>query len=137
MRAPPESLSPITRSAGLQRQVHDLDDLPGVGLRQRSAEDREILREDVSRAAMNQAPAGDEAVAVDHLILHAEIARVMAHQLVGFLERALVEQQIDALARGEFAFGVLLGAALLAPAGFSRGMAAAQFFETVGHKRLG
>ena len=78
---------------------------------------------------MDQALAGDEAVAVDDLILHAEIARAMAHQLVHFLEGAFVEQQIDALARGKFPFLMLPRAALLAPPRFGGGMAAAQFFE--------
>ena len=35
------------RRAGLQREVHDLDDLLRVGFRERAAEDREVLREDV------------------------------------------------------------------------------------------
>ena len=115
--------------AGLERQVHDLDDLLGVGLRERSAEDREILREDVGRAAVDQAVAGDEAVAVDHLFVHAEVVAAMADQLVGFLEGAFVEQQVDALARGELAFGVLARAALLATARFGGGVAALQFFQ--------
>ena len=45
------------------------------------------------------------------LLLHAEIAAAVADQLVDFLEGAFVEQQIDALAGGQFAFGVLAGAA--------------------------
>ena len=117
--------------AGLQRQVHDLDDLLRVGFRERAAEHREILREHVGRAAVDQAIAGDEAVAVDDLFLHAEVVAVMADQLVGFLEGAFVEQQIDAFARGELAFGVLAGAALVSATRFGGRVAALQFFHAV------
>ena len=70
------------------------------------------------------------------LFLHAEIAAAVADQLVDFLKRAFVEQQIDALARGEFSFLVLPRAAFLAASGFGDGVAAAQFVEAIGHKRL-
>ena len=56
------------RRAHLHRQVHDLDDLGGVGLRERAAEDREVLREGVDDAAVDAALAGDDAVAGDHLV---------------------------------------------------------------------
>ena len=60
----------------------------------------------------------------------------VAHQLVHFLESSFVEQQVDALARGQLAFGVLPGAALFASAGFGDGVAAAQFSESIGHNSL-
>ncbi len=104
--------------AGLERQVHNLDDLLGVGFRERTAEDREVLREHVGGTAVDQAVAGDEAVAVDDLFLHAEVVAMVTNQLVGFLEGAFVEQQIDAFARGELAFGVLACAALVSTARF-------------------
>ena len=90
--------------AGLQRQVHDLADLLRVGFGERAAEDGEILREDVDQAAVDAAVAGDEAVAGNALLVHAEIAAAVRDQLVQFLEGAFVEQQFDALARGELAF---------------------------------
>ena len=80
---------------------------------------------------MDQAVAGDEAVAVDDLLVHAEVVAVVADQLVGFLEGAFVEQQVDAFARGEFAFGVLAGAALVSTARFGGRVAALQFFHPV------
>ena len=43
------------RRAELHRQIHDLHDLRGVGLRQRSAEDREVLREREHLAPVDQA----------------------------------------------------------------------------------
>ena len=113
--------------SGLEREVHDLDDFLRVGLGERAAEDRKILREDVGGAAVDEAVAGDEAVAVDDLFVHAEIAAAVANQLVDFLEGAFVEQQIDALAGGELAFLMLAGAAFFAATGFGGGVAAAQF----------
>ncbi len=52
--------------------------------------------------------AGDDAVAGDDLLVHPEVAAAVRDELVDFLERAGVEQQIDALARGQLAGGVLL-----------------------------
>ena len=121
MRAPPESLRPIDRRAHLHRQVHDLDDLGGVGLRERAAEDGEVLREGVGEAAVDAAVAGDDAVAGHDLLGHAEVAAAVGDELVDLLEGAGVEQQLDALARGQLA-GValpaqpLLAAAQLGPA---------------------
>ena len=48
-------VEPDDRRAHLHRQVHDLDDLRGVRLRQRSAEDGEVLREDEDRPAVDAA----------------------------------------------------------------------------------
>ena len=61
----------------------------------------------------------------------------VADQLVHLLERAFVEQQVDALARRELAFFVLPLHALLAAARFGIGVAAAHFGESVrGHTKL-
>ena len=73
----------------------------------RPAEHGEVLRENVDEAAVDLPVAGDEAVAVDHLLVHAEVAAAVADQLVQLTEGAFVEQQFDALARGQLAFLVL------------------------------
>ncbi len=96
------------RRAHLHRQVHDLHDLRGVGLRQRSADDGEVLREREHLASVDQTVTGDDAVARHDLGLHAEVAAPVRHQLVELLERLRIEQQLDALARGHLARGVLL-----------------------------
>ena len=84
---------------------------------------------------MDAPVAGDEAVAVDDLLIHAEVGGAVPHQLVHFLEGAFVEQQIDALARRQLAFRVLPLHALLAATGFGIGVAAAHFGESVrGHE---
>ena len=98
------------------RHVLDLDDLLRVGFRQRAAEHGKILGEDEDRAAVDGAPAGDDAVAGDLRLLHAEFGGAVLDEHVELLERALVHQQLDALARGQFAALVLRLDALLAAA---------------------
>ena len=95
------------RRARLHRHVLHLDDLLRVGSRERAAEHGEILGEDEDGAAVDRAPAGDHAVAGDLGLLHAEVVGAVLDEHVELLERALVEQQLDALARGELAALVL------------------------------
>ena len=104
--------------AHAHRQVHDLADLGGVGLGERPAEHREVLREGVHRPAVDPAVARHDAVARDELVLHAEIAAAVRHQLVELLERARVEQGLHALARRQLAGVVLALQPLLAAAEF-------------------
>ena len=84
--------------AHLGGEVHDLDDFSGIGFRQRAAENGEILRKQKYQAPLDASVAGDEAVAIELLFWHAEISTAMGNQFVGLLERALVEQELDALA---------------------------------------
>ena len=102
--------------AHLERHVLDLDDLLGVRLGQRAAEHGEVLGEDEDRAAVDGAPAGDDAVAGDLDLLHAEIARAVLDEHVELLEGALVEQKLDALAGRQLAAAVLRLDALFAAA---------------------
>ena len=85
--------------------------------RERAAEDGEVLREDEDLAAVDGAVAGDHAVAEDLLLLHAEVGAAVGDEAVELDEGARVEQQVDALARGELAGLVLLVDALLAAGG--------------------
>ena len=96
------------RHAGLEREVHDLDDLLAGDLAERAAEDGEVLAVDGDLAAVDGAGSGDDRVAVRALLLHAEGVGAVAHELVEFDEGAVVEQLLDALARGLLALGVLL-----------------------------
>ena len=104
------------RRARLHRHVLHLDDLLRVGLGQRAAEHGEVLGEQEHGAAVHGAPAGDHAVAGDFRLLHAEVAGAVLDEHVELLERALVEQQLDALARGQLAALVLRLDARLAAA---------------------
>ena len=56
------------RRADLERQVHQLVDLLGEHLAERAAEDGEVLAEDEHLAAVDRAPAGDDAVGVGPLV---------------------------------------------------------------------
>ena len=103
--------------------VHDLDDLGGVGLGERAAEDGEVLGEDEDDAALDAAVAGDEAVAGDSLVGHAEVGGSVGYEFVGLFEGAFVEEEVDALAGGELAGFGLAGAALGASALFGDGVA--------------
>ena len=62
--------------------------------------------------------AGDDAVAGDDLLVHAEIAAAVRDELVDFVERSGIEQQIDPLARRQLAGVVLPFEAILAAAEF-------------------
>jgi hypothetical protein len=63
MRAPPASNRPMIGARFLSRHILDLGDLLRVRLAQRAAEHGEILGENIDRAAVDGAPAGDHAVA--------------------------------------------------------------------------
>ena len=96
------------RAAGLDGEVHHLGDLLAVDLAQRAAEDREVLAEDAHHAPVDLAVAGDDAVAVGPVLLQPERGRAVPRELVELDEGALVEEHLDALARGPAALGVLL-----------------------------
>ena len=96
------------RAAGLDREVHHLGDLLAVDLAQRAAEDGEVLAEDAHHAAVDLAVAGDDAVAVRAVLLQPERGRAVPRELVELDEGALVEEHLDALARGLAALRVLL-----------------------------
>ncbi len=109
--------------------IHDLDDLGGVRFRERAAKDGEVLRIDEDRTAVDGAIAGDESIARDALLVHVEIGGAMGDELVGLFEGSWVQQELDTLARGEFAGAVLAFAALNATSFFGQGVATFQFSE--------
>jgi hypothetical protein len=80
------------RRAHLEREVHDLDDLRGIGFGQRAAKDREVLRERVDNATVDASVAGDNPVAQHELIGHAEVAAAMGDEPVDLLEGARIEE---------------------------------------------
>ena len=105
-------------------------------LAQRAAEHREILGEDENGASVHGAPAGDHAVPGDLGLLHAEIRAAMLDEHVVFLERAVIHQELDPLARGQFALGVLRRDPRLAAPQARAGAAAIETGEHVFHGRL-
>ena len=79
-------VQPDHRGADLQRLIHDLADLLGMGFRQGAAEHGEVLREDEDETAIDGAVAGDDAVAGNLLLVHAEIGATMLDEHVPFFE---------------------------------------------------
>jgi len=86
-----------------------------VALRQRAAEDGEVLREHVDELSRDAPVPGDDAIAVRALVLEPEVAAAMHHEAVELDERAVIEEHVEPLARAELALVVLrletLGAA--------------------------
>ena len=107
MRAPPESLRPTTGAPHPHGVVHDLADLLRVRLAQRAAEDGKILAEDEDQPPVHRAAPGDDAIAGHALLGHAEVAAAVLDEHVVFLERIVVEEQLQALAGRELALRVL------------------------------
>ena len=89
-------------------QIHHLANLESHGLGKRSAEDREILGENVDKASVDRAEAGDNAVAEDMLFFLSEVCAAMSDKHVKFFKAALVEELRNTLAGRVFTFGVLL-----------------------------
>ena len=96
------------RPAGLDRQVHHLDDLLAVHLAERPAEHRHVLAEHRDRPAVDGAVPGHHAVAVGPVVLLPEVRRPVPRVLVQLDERTGIEQQVDPLARGHLPLGMLL-----------------------------
>ncbi len=114
-------------SADAHGHVHHLDDLGGVGFGERAAEDGEVLSEDEDETAFDASVAGDEAVAEELLLVHAEVVAAVGDELVGLFEGAFVEEELDALAGGHLALLALRGDAGFASTGLGEGVAALQF----------
>jgi len=105
-----------------------------MGLGQGAAEHGEILGEHEDGAAVDRAPSGDDAVAGDFGLRHAELVAAVLDEHVELLERVAVEQERDALARGELAALVLGVDALLAAAQARVPAAMLELFEDVLHR---
>ena len=85
------------------REVHDLVDLLGIDLAQRTAEDCEVLAEDEDLAPVDGAPSGNHAVGERAVVLDPEAMRPVARQHVELDEGAGIEQQVEPFAGGELA----------------------------------
>jgi hypothetical protein len=105
---PARVVDPDHGRADLRGQVHDLAHLLGHHLAEGAAEDGEVLGEHGDRTAVDRSPPSDHRVAVRAALLHLELVGAVPHEGVELLERAVVEQLLDPLARGELALRVLL-----------------------------
>ena len=82
----------------------------------RTAEHGEILAEHIDQPAVDRARTRHHAVTRHGLLGHAEIDAIVLDVSVDLLEAAFIEQDIEPLARGQLALGVLgIDAALAAP----------------------
>ena len=129
---------PMTGAPVLSARVHHLRHLLAHRFGQRTAEDGEVLREDEDAAAVDLPIAGDDGVAEEVLLVHAELGGPMDHELVELFKRAGIEQDVDALARGQLAALVLRFDALQAAAEASLILHLEQSFEPffVRHARI-
>src|SRR5260370_41140875 len=100
-----------------------------MGLGERAAEDGEVLRENIDKAPVDAAEAGDEAVARGALLVHAEIGAAVAHEFVELFESVFVEETMDALACGELAGFVFALATLGTAASFRFSVEFAELFH--------
>ena len=121
------------RRAHLHRVVHDLADLFGVGLGQRTTEHGEVLREHEHQPTIDRAIAGDHTVTRRVISVHAEVVAAVLLEHVPLFEAAIVKQQLKALARGELALGMLGVDARLATAEAGLLALLLQLTNDVGH----
>lgn len=66
--------------------VHDFDDFFGVDAAEAAAEDGEVLAEDVDEAVVDGSPTGDDTVAQDAIVGHAEVVFAVGDEAVDFSE---------------------------------------------------
>ncbi len=107
-----------------------------MGFRERATEDREVLAEHEHRPAVDGARAGDHAVARDACIGHTELGAPVLDEHVDLFERALVEQQLQALVRGQLAALVLGGDPPLAAALARRLAFGLELIQDLTHRRF-
>ena len=94
---------PMIGTPVAQRQLLHLDDLLGGDLAQRAAEDRRVIRVNGHRPPVDLPESRDHAVAGDPAVLHPETVGAVRGEEVELDERAVVEQHLDAVARGGLA----------------------------------
>mmetsp|Transcript_27766 Transcript_27766/g.51710 ORF Transcript_27766/g.51710 Transcript_27766/m.51710 type:complete len:605 (+) Transcript_27766:2391-4205(+) len=128
-------VDPDHRRTILDRHVHDLADLGGMGGRHRPAQNGEVLAKDIDHTPVDGAPAGNNAVACGFLFFHPEIGAAMRDKHVKLFERVLVQQQFDPLAGGQLAAPMLCVDPLLPAAQTCIGAARLKFGQDVFHGR--
>ncbi len=106
MRAPAPSLRPISGAPVFEREVHDLVDLLGEHLTEGAAEHGEVLAEHEHFATIDRAPPCDDAVGI-RTFIQASVVSTVTREHVEFVEAAVVEEILDALASQQLAFGML------------------------------
>ena len=113
--------------------LHHLADFLGVGFGQGAAEDREILAVDKRPAAVDQAGTGHHPVPGDAPVFHTEVGGAVLDEHVELFEGVGVEQNVEALSRGQLAALVLGVDAVLSAAQTGAFATARKFGYVVGH----
>ena len=112
-----------------QRQLAQARDLDLAGHPHRAGHDREVVGGDRDQPAVDLAVAGDDAVGRRLLALQRAHRVVDARVEAQLGERAGVDEQVEALARGELVGRVLLGDLLLAAAELRLGAALVEVLD--------
>ena len=89
------------------------------------------MREHIHQPTFNPSIARNETISIVLLLGHAEVIAAVRNQFVGLLERAVVQQELDALPRRHLPFFVLPFAALFAAALFGKAIAFLEFGQFV------
>ena len=108
-------VDPDHGAAVLDGEIHHLADLLGEDLRERAAEDGEVLAEDEDLAAEDRAVAGHDGVAVGPVRHRVEVGVAVPDVAVELDEGAGIEQLLDPLARKQLPPVPLPRDRLLAP----------------------
>ena len=103
MRAPPESFKPTTGAPIFIARSMILTILAALVSDSDPPKTVKSCANAYAEPSVDAAVPAHDAVAGHDLIGHAEVAAAVGDELVDFLERAGVEQQVDALARGKLA----------------------------------
>ena len=126
MRAPPLSFRPMTGAPTFIAMSMIFTILSALVSESDPPRTVKSCAKHEDQPAFDAAVAGDEAVAEDLLVRHAEVGAAMGDELVGLFEGAFIEQELDALARRHLALFVLAFAALGAASGFRKFVAPLQ-----------
>ena len=94
-------------------QLHDLTDLGSEHLREGTAEDREVLSEDVDQTTIDRTRARDDAVAEELRLVDTEVGRAVQDEGIDLVEAAFVQEHGDTLTCGELALLMLAVDSLL------------------------
>src|SRR5262249_7900287 len=100
-------VQPGYRCSHLHSEGHYLADLLRIGFRERPTKNRKVLREDINQATLDASITANNSVARILLLLHPEVLTTMRDKLVQFLERIVVEQELNSLSRSELSSGSL------------------------------
>ena len=104
------------RSAYTHGHVHDLADLLGHGDAKRTTADRKVLSIEEDESPADGSRSCDNTIAERVRLVGAEVGATVDQEHVGLLERAWIDQCLNALACRQLALGMLSSYALLATA---------------------